>query len=385
MLSLNLVDKLFFDKDGKVKDSDTQIDKSCYVQVVVKDMKISLKVFESVFNSTPASNTDIPNTPPPDSSAASDPIPASFPSGSNTKVSLEIDNISEDLSKFSIDDVSKKEIVQLVSEHIPGKSEEYYATCSSIVMISLFHILSREFNSPPFSEELIVKISISQSIWKPLFVKYWSAWSQTISRDLENKKPKSSAPPVMKEKIVSTSSDDEDDLQANKESQSQRDFQSIFEEGGKEFPVIVEIINRIKADDSKKEKKDSTEPRIVEVGSEPLKPPDATKVPKSLKSFKSSNEVSETDTNVKASKALKSSESKAPKSSKSKTARVEDSDKPHANKEKDKKLKKTRKTREDTPSAPEDALETIDLSSFSGRLEMQVYILSELVKKLLKK
>jgi hypothetical protein len=380
MFSLKLIDQLFFDKNGNVRNSDVEIDKSCYVQAIVKDEKsFSIKVLEGTLNQVDSTNV---------------------------KVSLEIDNISEDLSKFSIDDISRKEIVQLVSEHIPNKSEEYYIACSLIVMISLFYILSREFNSPPFSEELIVKISISQSIWKPLFVKYWTAWSRTISKGTENRKRKTNTT-IKKDSILSSTSSD--DLQSDKEQLDKEldkdinkdtEFHGIFQEGGKGFPVIVEIINRIKDDDARKK---NAESRIVEIDSES----DELSKARDNRTKNKDKPEDKSETNPETKSRVKSKfnhETKPDTKSESKTKiTMEDTSRTFREvkgskefpdfeesseiyRDKKKKVRKSKKFKDSLDDSETlDSLKDVDPNSFSSHLELQVYILSELVKKLLKK
>jgi hypothetical protein len=159
----------------------------------------------------------------------------------------------------------KEEVIQPVKQHISGKDENFYILSSFAIFLSLCNMLSAEFNSPMFSEELFVKVNLdsTDNKWSKLFTRFWNIWSQII---LGNQ--------LAFEKQVIESNEVSEPMKTyeeGKESESifEKELQEVLSEGGIDIPLVIEMVKNISYKQRTLHgsgvKNITPEPRIVEI------------------------------------------------------------------------------------------------------------------------
>jgi hypothetical protein len=159
----------------------------------------------------------------------------------------------------------KEEVIQPVKQHISGKDENFYILSSFAIFLSLCNMLSAEFNSPMFSEELFVKVNLdpTDNKWSKLFTRFWNIWSQII---LGNQLA------FEKQTIESNEvSESMKTYEEGRESESifEKELQEVLSEGGIDIPLVIEMVKNIsykqRALHGSGVKNIIPEPKIVEI------------------------------------------------------------------------------------------------------------------------
>lgn len=159
----------------------------------------------------------------------------------------------------------KEEVIQPVKQHISGKDENFYILSSFAIFLSLCNMLSAEFNSPMFSEELFVKVNLdpTDNKWSKLFTRFWNIWSQII---LGNQLA------FEKQTIESNEvSEPMKTYEEGRESESifEKELQEVLSEGGIDIPLVIEMVKNIsykqRALHGSGVKNITPEPKIVEI------------------------------------------------------------------------------------------------------------------------
>lgn len=147
-------------------------------------------------------------------------------------------------------DSLKQEVIEPVKQHISGKDENFYISSSFAIFLALCNVLSVEFNSPMFSEELFVKVNFSDNKWAKVFTKFWNIWSQIV---LGNGY-------ILDSQADNQTESEDKTYEESKDSESvfEKQLQEALSEGGIEIPVVIEMVRNIS-------QKQVQTPKIVEI------------------------------------------------------------------------------------------------------------------------
>jgi hypothetical protein len=134
----------------------------------------------------------------------------------------------------------KEQVIQPIRQYISGKNENFYITSSFAIFLSLCNILSTEFNTPIFSEELLVKVALKQNEnkWSKLFTRFWEIWSQII---FENQIV------VNNYTFDSIEENNTKVYEESKEGESmiEKELREVLSEGGVDVPLVIEMVKNI--------------------------------------------------------------------------------------------------------------------------------------------